>query len=115
MSQSSKVLKEFGAVTSFGGSVDKISGTGALGAINLSTSVTVVGTTGAATATLADGFEGQTKTIICGAYVADLVLTPANLAGTPTTITFNAAGDSVVLLFVSGNWFSVGTATAVLA
>ena len=115
MSQSTKVLKEFGAVTSFGGSIDKISGTGALGAINLGTAVTVVSTTGAATATLANGFEGQQKIIVCGAYVADLVLTPANLLGSNATITFNAVGDSIALVFASGQWCPVGTPTAALA
>jgi len=114
MSQSTKVLKEFGAVTSFGGSIDKVSGT-TLGAINLGTAVTVVSTTGAATATLADGFEGQQKIIVCGAYVGDLVLTPANLLGSNATITFNAVGDSIALVFASGQWCPVGTPTAALA
>jgi len=114
MSQSTKVLKEFGAVTSFGGSIDKVSGT-TLGALNLGTAITVVTTTGAATASLADGFEGQVKTIVMAVDGGALTLTPTNLGGTPTTITFDDVGDSVSLVFAGGAWWSVGTATATIA
>ena len=38
----------------------------------------------------------------------DGTLTPTNLAGTPTTITFNDAGDAVTLLFTNATWYIVG-------
>jgi hypothetical protein len=67
--------------------------------------------------TLADGAQGQLKTII---YVAEAaggdtgVLTPTNL-GSATTITFNAVGDSVTLQFAGTDWWVVGFRGAVVA
>lgn len=115
MSQSNKVLKEFGAITSFGGSIDKISGSGALGAVSLNTETTIVSTVGgAATGTLADGTEGQKKIIIMAVDGGDYVLTPANY-GNGSTLTFSAVGNSAVLIFSTGNWWLVGTPTATSA
>jgi hypothetical protein len=88
------------------------------GAVNITSLATAFTSTGAGNAlTLADGAQGQLKTII---YVAEAaggdtgVLTPANL-GSATTITFNAVGDSVTLQFAGTDWWVVGFRGAVVA
>jgi hypothetical protein len=102
-------------------------GTGALatvqalsgpGAVNITSLATAFTSTAAGNAlTLADGAQGQLKTII---YVAEAaggdtgVLTPTNL-GSATTITFNAVGDSVTLQFAGTDWWVVGFRGAVVA
>ena len=88
------------------------------GAVNITSLATVFTSTAAGNAlTLADGAQGQLKTII---YVAEAaggdtgVLTPTNL-GSGTTITFNAVGDSVTLQFAGTDWWVVGFRGAVVA
>jgi hypothetical protein len=88
------------------------------GAVNINSLATVFTSTAAGNAlTLADGAQGQIKTII---YVAEAaggdtgVLTPANL-GSATTITFNAIGDSVTLQFAGTDWWVIGFRGAVVA
>lgn len=88
------------------------------GAVNITSLATVFTSTATGNAlTLADGAQGQLKTII---YVAETaggdtgVLTPANL-GSATTITFNAVGDSVTLQFAGTDWWVVGFRGAVVA
>tara|TARA_R110000868_G_C10744818_1_gene752702 strand:+ start:359 stop:697 length:339 start_codon:yes stop_codon:yes gene_type:complete len=87
------------------------------GAVNITSLATAFTSTAAGNAlTLADGAQGQLKTII---YVAEAaggdtgVLTPANL-GSATTITFNAVGDSVTLQFAGTDWWVVGFRGAVV-
>ena len=95
--------------------VQALSGPGAVNITSLSTAFTSTATGNALT--LADGAQGQLKTII---YVAEAaggdtgVLTPANL-GSATTITFNAVGDSVTLQFAGTDWWVVGFRGAVVA
>jgi hypothetical protein len=88
------------------------------GAVNITSLVTAFTSTAAGNAlTLADGAQGQLKTVI---YVAEAaggdtgVLTPANL-GSATTITFNAVGDSVTLQFAGTDWWVVGFRGAAVA
>jgi hypothetical protein len=95
--------------------VQALSGAGAVDITSLATAFT---STAAGNAlTLADGAQGQLKTII---YVAEAaggdtgVLTPTNL-GSATTITFNAVGDSVTLQFAGTDWWVVGFRGAVVA
>jgi hypothetical protein len=95
--------------------VQALSGAGAVDITSLATAFT---STAAGNAlTLADGAQGQIKTII---YVAEAagadtgVLTPTNL-GSATTITFNAVGDSVTLQFAGTDWWVVGFRGAVVA
>lgn len=59
--------------------------------------------------TLADGREGQQKTILHAVDgTGSLVVTPANFGGTAsTTVTLVDAGDSVTFRFVKGNWWLV--------
>ena len=64
-------------------------------------------TTGAATPTLADGFEGQIKTIFHKTFSGAATITPANMHGM-ASITTSAAGQSIVLKFTEGAWTLVG-------
>ena len=67
----------------------------AAGALSLVTLVSQFDTTlGAATSSLADGVEGQTKILEMIVNGGDMVVTPANLFN-GTTLTFNNVGDSV--------------------
>ena len=101
--------------TGASGAVQALSGPGAVNITSLATAFTSTGTGNALT--LADGAQGQLKTII---YVAEAaggdtgVLTPTNL-GSGTTITFNAVGDSATLQFAGTDWWVVGFRGAVVA
>ncbi len=79
------------------------------GAISLEAPVTRLTSTGAGTAyTLADGSEGQIKTLIHVTDGGTAVITPANFGGaTSATITLTNAGDSITLLFSGGNWWGI--------
>jgi hypothetical protein len=114
MSQSGKVIKEFGSISEVrGGSIDLVSGSGALGAVNLSTVVTDIQSTGAATGTLSNGSQGKRKVIVMTVHGGDYVLTPANANGF-ATVTFSAVNKSVELVFINGKW-NVVSATATVA
>ena len=101
--------------TGASGAVQSLSGPGAINITSLATAFTSTATGNALT--LADGAQGQLKTII---YVAEAaggdtgVLTPTNL-GSATTITFNAVGDSVTLQFAGTDWWVVGFRGAAVA
>jgi hypothetical protein len=94
-------------------------GSGSLGAINLTTTATYFSTSGgAATATLAAGYNGQIKTIMMLADGGDMVVTVTN-AGWKTSgtgsITFNDIGDAVTLQYINSKWFCVGNNGTVFA
>ena len=79
-------------------------------AIEITNPVTEVNATSAAApCTLADGANGQIKTIInvSTAGSNDIVITPSNLRG-GTTITLNAPGETVQLMFKNSNWNVIG-------
>lgn len=82
------------------------------GAVAITGAIHEVTTTGTGDAlTLADGTEGQHLNIVYvaeGAGADTAILTPTNLAGANTTVTFNALGDSAHLLFTAGTWFFLG-------
>jgi len=89
------------------GSVQSLTGPGA---VNLTTYTTQFTSTGTGDAlTLADGASGQIKNVV---YVAETagadtgVLTPTNLGGY-TTITFTDPGDSVQLQFIGTQWWVI--------
>jgi len=88
-----------------------LSGTGALGAISLATTATYIATTGVATATLATGTDGQIKTIMHSAHVANCVITVSS-AGWKTsgtgTITMSAIGQGVTLQYINSKWYAIG-------
>ena len=76
-------------------------------AINTTTAITEVAGTGGPL-TLGDGANGQIKIIVDTATAShSTVITPTNLRGY-TTITLNATGESVVLLFKNSNWNIIG-------
>ena len=88
------------------------------GAVNITGLVTAFTSTATGNAlTLADGAQGQLKTVI---YVAETagadtgILTPTNL-GSATTITFNTVGDAVTLQFAGSDWWVVGLRGAAVA
>lgn len=97
------------------GSVQALSGPGAVNVTTVTTAFTSTGTGDALT--LADGVAGQLKAIV---YVAETagtdtgVLTPTNF-GNGTTITFNAVGESVLLQFLGTDWWVVSNNGATVA
>jgi hypothetical protein len=99
-------------------SSQSISGTGALGAVSLATTATYITTTGAATATLAAGVNGQIKTIVLLTDGGDMVITVTNAgwksSGTGT-ITFNDIGDGVTLQYINSKWYCIGNNGTVFA
>lgn len=97
------------------GSIQSLSGAGA---VNLTTFTTAFTSTATGNAlTLANGAAGQIKNIV---YVAEAagpdtgILTPTNF-GNGTTITFNAVGDSCQLQFIGTDWWVVSLNGAVVA
>ena len=92
----------------YGGTPQSLSGAGA---VDVTSAVTHITTTGVDALTLANGVPGQRKYIVMIADGGDGTLTPANL-GNGTTITFDDVGDSADLLFTNSAWhFMGGTAT----
>jgi len=83
-------------------SPQSISGNGALVA-NVTSGITNITTTGAATISLADGVQGQIKQFIMITDAGDAVLTPLNRLGF-SQITFNDVGDTVTLMFTNNKW-----------
>lgn len=62
---------------------------------------------GGDTFTLADGTIGQVMIITCLSSTGTCTITPTNFNG-GTSVTFNAAGDSVQLCFVDTKWYIIG-------
>jgi len=82
----------------------------ASGAANVTTAVTLVdATSGTRAITLADGADGQIKTIIDTATSGTnaITVTPTNLRGF-TSIVLNAPGETVTLMFKSSKWNIIG-------
>jgi len=84
-------------------SSDQITGAGA---INPYTPVTRIWTTAANALTLADGIDGQVKTLVMVVDNGDGTLTPATKLGY-TTITFDDPGDAVILQFFNSRGWIV--------
>ena len=75
-------------------------------AVYVTTAITEINATSAThAAAMADGSDGQIKTIInvSTSGTNNIVITPANLRGY-TTITLNAPGETVTCLFKNSNW-----------
>ena len=75
-------------------------------AVNVTTAITEINATSAThAAAMADGSDGQIKTIIntSTSGTNNIVITPTNLRGY-TTITLNAPGETVTCLFKNSNW-----------
>lgn len=78
---------------------------------SLVTTASYFSTSGAETATLAAGVNGQIKTFAMYADSGDMVITVTN-AGWKTsgtgTITFGDIGDACTLQYINGKWFCIG-------
>jgi len=75
-------------------------------AVNVTTAITEIDATSAThSCALADGVDGQVKTIINTATSGTnaITITPTNLRGY-STITLNAPGETVTCLFKNSNW-----------
>lgn len=94
-------------------SLDHITGPGA---ISVATAATGITTTGIGDAfTLANGVDGQVKYIFIDADGGTAVITPATANGF-TTVTLNADGDGVTLIYSTLNgWNCVGENSATFA
>jgi hypothetical protein len=78
-------------------------------AANLAVTTSYFSTSGAETATLAAGVEGQIKVFALYADSGDMTITVANPAwGAPGTIRFNDVGDACTLQYINGRWFCIG-------
>ena len=99
-------------LTGLFGSVQSLSGAGA---VNLTDTVTEITSTGADALTLANGTVGQVKMIVMTVDGGDATLTPTTFAG-GSTITFNDAGDSVILVYnTTVGWVAVANQGATIA
>lgn len=97
----SSTLAVTGLTTLTGGLKGGTQALSGAGAVNVTTLTTKLTTTGSAQAlTLADGADGQIKTIIHDVDGGSAVLTPTTKTGF-TTITFTAVGESATLQFVT--------------
>ena len=75
-------------------------------AVDVTSAITEINATSAThAAAMADGSDGQIKTIInvSTSGTNNIVITPANLRGY-STITLNAPGETVTCLFKNSNW-----------
>ena len=94
------------------GTVQALSGAGA---VDITSMITQVTTTGADALTLANGANGQMKIITMVADGGDGTLTPTTFAN-GTTITFNDVGDSVLLVYnTTGGWAAVSNVGCTIA
>lgn len=84
----------------------------AAGAISITTNVTkITSPDGNGTLTIADGVDGQIKTIIMVSNAAGHTLSITSNIG-HSSITFNSAGDTATLMFMGTVWYFIGgTAT----
>ena len=86
-------------------------------AIDVTSAITEINATSAThSCAMADGVDGQIKTIINTATSGTnaITITPANLRGY-STITLNAPGETVTCLFKNSNWNVIAHNGAVLA
>lgn len=90
--------------------------TSASTAANVTSAISEVDQSGGTTAlSLADGSDGQLKTIVAiGTGANTCTITPTNLRGY-STITLNAEGETATLLFKNSKWNVISNNGAVLA
>lgn len=85
------------------------------GAVNITTGLTSLTTTGASQAlTLADGTLGQVKIIVHTVDGGSAILTPTTKIGF-TTVTFTAVGDAVYMIYTATGWAVVGSKGVTIA
>ena len=83
-----------------------ITGSGGSGAVDITSAITEINaTSGTHTGALADGADGQVKTIINVSTSGTnlITITPSNLRGY-TNILLNSPGETVTCLFKNSNW-----------
>ena len=83
-----------------------VTGAGGSGAVDITSAITEINaTSGTHTGALADGADGQVKTIINVSTSGTnlITITPSNLRGY-TNILLNAPGETVTCLFKNSNW-----------
>lgn len=98
-----------------GGIVGDIQSLSGAGAVNITSLITEITTTGADALTLADGANGQIKIITMVVDGGNGTLTPTTFAN-GTTMTFGDAGDTVMLVFNSTlGWTIVSNSGVVVA
>jgi len=98
-------LNVAGSATLSGALIGSIDTRAEAGAVSLTTLTTMVTTTAPRAISLAAGTNGQIKIITMTVDGGDATLTPAGgLLGGATTITFDAVGDTVVLVYTSPKW-----------
>ena len=78
----------------------------AAGAVNVTTTLTTVASSGVIALTLADGIQGQIKVIVFITDGGDATLTPATM-NDGTTLTFADAGDSAILMWIGASGWQV--------
>ena len=84
-------------------------------AVNLTTAVSTIATSGAIALTLANGAVGQVKILCMTTDGGTATLTPTTLNGY-TTIAFDTVGDSCTLIYNStGGWSVIGNQGCALA
>jgi len=87
-------------------------------AASLTLTMSYVSTGGAETATLADGTDGQLKMFGMMADGGDMVITVQNAgwkASGTGTITLDAVGEGVIMVYANSHWHCVGNNGATLA
>ena len=78
-------------------------------AVNVTTAVTFINTSSAThTAALADGADGQIKTVICTTGGNNATITPANFDGTNSSFVLGTTGDTITLMFKNSKWYVIG-------
>jgi hypothetical protein len=75
--------------------------------VNNATATTLVITEGVTQLVLADGVEGQLKTIIIKTHAANAELLPASPAPNYQKIIFNAVGQSATVQFIDDKWYII--------
>lgn len=104
-----------GASTLSGALIGGVQSLSGAGAVNVTTPITSLTTTGSAQAlTLANGTAGQIKIIVHTVDGGSAVLTPTTKIGF-TTITFTGVGESATLVYTSAGWAIVALNGAVAA
>jgi hypothetical protein len=100
----------FNNIPSWIGLKQSVQSLSSAGAANVTTAITAVNaTSGTVAVSLADGSDGQVKTIlnVSTSGTNAITITPTTLAGY-TSIVLNAPGETVTLLFKSSKWYIIG-------
>jgi hypothetical protein len=86
-------------------------------AVSLATSISYFTTSGASTATLADGVEGQIKVLAAkNVSLGTMVVTVTSHAWSGAgTISFNSTGSACTLQFIDDEWQCIGNNAAIFA